>query len=195
MKKTILCGFLCALLICLTGCGEKTPTVAEDGTPWSEDWVMVGQNMGVEDPGHGFTLQDVKGAKKMFFTSWSAGEARPHVDDQGEELDVYEAQLVLLLSVASSAESAQTTVDEWLTMAQDTYVITDTTQKVCNGRTFTILAYDFASDTSAYAHGASAFAVYDTNAISAELACQDTFEGDPVEILTDILEHCHYGVN
>ena len=194
MKKTVLCGLLCALLMGLAGCGSSTPTADENGTPWSEDWVMVGQNMGVENP-QGFTLRDVKGAKKMFFTSWSAGEARPHTNGQGEEGEVYEAQLVLLLSGASSAESAQATVDEWLTMARDTYAVTDTTQKVCNGRDFTLLTYDFASDASAYAYGASAFAVDGANAISAELACQDTFGGDPVDILTDFLEHCHYAAN
>ena len=192
MKKTVLFITACAMLVCLAGCGEKHPAAAADGAVWSDDWVMVGEKIGVEDPGHDFTLRDVKGAKKMYFTSWSIGDARPHVGTDGEEINVYDAQLVFLLVEAGSAEAAQASVDEWLTLAGETYTVTDTVQQTCNGQQFTLLTYTFASDTSAYARGASAFTVYDGCAVSAEFACQDTFEGDAAEMLTDFLEHCHY---
>ena len=189
MKKTILCIALSIILVCLSGCKAKGPTVAADGTPWSKDWTMVGSKVGVEDPGADFTIRDVKGAKGMFFTSWSMGEA------QDEKPGVYEAQIVLLLQEASSAESAQASVDEWLTLAGENYLVTDTAQQICNGQTFTVLTYNFPSDASSYARGASAFAVYGNCAISAEFACQDAFDGDAAEILTNFLEHCHYAAD
>ena len=192
MKKAVALTMVCAMLAGLTGCSKKLPAKAADGTVWSEDWVMVGEKIGVEDPGHGFTLRDVKGAKKMYFTAWSIGDAQPHVNDQGEESDVYDAQLVFLLSDAGSDEAAQASVDELLTLAGETYAVTDTTQQTCNGQEFTVLTYTFASDASSYARGVSAFTVYNGCAVSAEFACQDAFEEDAQEMLSDCLAHCHY---
>ena len=195
MKKTTLCIMLCTILLLLTACGAKGPTVAADGTPWSEDWIMVGSKMGVEDPGADFTLRDMKGARRMYFTAWSVGEARPYTNAQGETSNVYDAQLVLLLTEASSAQSAQVSVDEWLALAGENYDLIDTTQQTLAGQEFTVVTYRFPDRAGAYARGASAFAVYGTSAISAEFACQDSYEGDPAEILTGFLEHCHYAAD
>ena len=195
MKKSVLSIILCTVLLCLTACGAKTPTVAADGMTLEEDWIMLSAKIGAEDTGSDFTLRDMKGARKMTFTAWSVGEAQSHTNAQGEEADVYDAQLVVLVVEAGSAESAQASVDEWLTLAGENYNLIDTTQQTYNGQPFTVLTYDFASETSAYARGASAFAVYDGCAISAEFACQDTFEGDPANILTGFLEHCHYAAD
>lgn len=192
MKKTVLCMMLCVILVGLTACGTKGPAVATDGAAWDDDWIMLGSKIGAETPGADFTLRDVKGAKKMTFTSWSVGEAQSHTDAQGEEGNVYDAQLVVLVVEAGTAEAAQANVDEWLSLAGETYSVTDTTQQTCNGQEFTVLTYAFASDVSAYARGASAFAVYDGCAISAEFACQDSYEGDPAAVLTVFLENCHY---
>lgn len=192
MKKTVFCIMLCAILACLAACGAKGPTVAADGSPWDDDWIMVGAKIGAETPGGDFTLRDVKGAKKMTFTAWSVGESQPHTDAQGEESNVYDAQLVILVIEAGTAEAAQTNVDEWLSLAGENYSVTGTTRQTCNGQEFTVLAYDFPSQESAYARGASAFAVYDGCAISAEFACQDSYKGDPAEILTGVLENFHY---
>ncbi len=190
MKKTVFCMMLCTVLASLTACGAKGPAV--DGAAWEDDWIMVGAKIGAESPGDDFTLRDVKGAKNMTYTAWSVGEAQSHTDAQGEESDVYDAQLVVLAVEAGTADAAQATVDEWLSMAGETYSITGTTQQTCNGQEFTVLTYTIASDANSYARGASAFTVYDDCAISTEFACQDSFEGDPAEILTGFLDNCHY---
>ena len=85
-------------------------------------------------------------------------------------------------------------VDEWLALASDNYNITDTVQQTYNGQEFTVLTYALPPDTSPFAHGVSAVAVFDTWTVSAEFVCQDTFEEDAGEILADVLEHCHYAV-
>lgn len=192
MKKTVFCMMLCAILVCLTSCGAKGPTVTADGVPWDDAWIMVGSKIGAEAPGSDFTLRDVKGAKNMTFTAWSVGEAQPHTNAQGEESDVYDAQLVVLVVEAGTADAAQASVDEWLSLAGDAYTVTDTAQQVLGGQEFTVLTYDFSSEASAYAWGASAFAVYGGCAISAEFACQDSYEGDPAEVLTGFLENYRY---
>lgn len=192
MKKTVFPILICGILSCLTGCGAQKPSMAADGTPWSGDWIMIGRKIGVEDPGRGFTLRDVKGARNMYFTAWSIGDARSYVSAESEETDVYDAQLVVLLLDSGSTESARASVDEWLDLAGDAYSVTDTAQYTCNGQEFTVLTYTFSSDTDPYARGASAFTVYDGCAVSAEFACQNTFEEDEVEVLTDFLNHFHY---
>ena len=195
MKKTVVCVMLCAILAGLTACGAKGPTVTADGAAWDDAWIMLGSKIGAEAPGAGFTLRDVKGAKKMTFTAWSVGEARPHTNAQGEESNVYDAQLVVLVVEAGAEEAAQANVDEWLSLAGETYSVTDTAQQTCNGQEFTVLTYTFVSDASAYARGASAFTVCNGCAVSAEFACQDSYEGDPAEILTGFLEGFHYAAD
>ena len=191
MKRILALPALCALLLALAGCGPKLPAAAADGEPWSEDWTMVGQKLGVEGPGEAFTLQDVKGSKNLYFTAWSAGEAQTHTDSEGEEVQVYDAQVVVLLSDKGSDEAAQADVDELLSLAEGSYTLSATAQETHNGQDFTVLTYTFPSG-SAYAQGASAFTVYDGCAVSVEVACQDAFTPPPADILSDFLDHCHY---
>lgn len=192
MKKAILLIMICGMLVSMTGCKVQLPAMAADGTPWSEDWVTLERMLGIEDSGHGLTLRDNKMARNMSYAAWSIGEAQPYVNASGEETNLYDAQLVFLLAASDTAEEAQLSVDEWLDLAAEHYTITDTARQVCNGQEFTVLTYTFSSDTSPFARGASAFTTFGTWAISAEFACQDSFEGDAREILTDVLDHCHY---
>lgn len=192
MKKRFFAVILCAALLVLAGCTAGVPTEAVDGTPWSADWITLGHVLGVEKPGHGLTLQDDKAAKKMYYASWSIGEAQPYTTADGNETELYDAQLVFLLKTSNTAKSAQASVDEWLDMAEDVYTVTDTAQQTYNGQEFTVLTYTFPSGINPFTHGVSAFTVYGTCAISAEFSCQDSFEGDASEILADVLEHCHY---
>lgn len=192
MKKAVLLIMICMMLACLSGCGAKTPANAVDGTPWSKDWIKLGPTMGVEKPGYGLTLRDEKSARNMFYTAWSIGEAQSYVNASGEEKNLYDAQMVVLLMASDTTEEAQMSVDEWLDLAADNYAVTDTVQQTYNGQEYTVLTYTFPSDTSPYARGVSAFAASGTWAISAEFACQDTFGEDAQEILADFLAHCHY---
>lgn len=194
MKKTIILVMICAILTGLTGCGTKMPAKASDGTPWSKDWILLGPVLGVEKPEHDLILRDSKTARNMCYTAWSIGEAQPYTNASGEETNLYDAQLVILLTDFDTAEEARTSADEWLDLAADSYSITETAQQTYNGQEFTVLTYTFSSDTSPFSHGVSAVAAFDTWTVSAELVCQDTFEGDAGEILADVLEHCHYAV-
>lgn len=195
MKKALLIIMICTMLSCLTGCGAEMPAMAVDGTPWSEDWITLGRTLGVEEPGHGLTLRDDKAARNMCYTAWSIGEAQSYVNTSGEETNLYDAQMVLLLAASDTSEEAQMSVDEWLAMAADRYTVTDTAQQTCNGQEFVVLTYTFSSDTSPFSHGVSAFTTFHNWAISVEFACQDTFEEDAWEIVKDFLEHCHYAAD
>lgn len=194
MKQAVRLIILSAILACLASCGAAMPTKAADGTPWSEDWTTLGQTLGVEGPGHELTLRDNKAAKGMYYAAWSIGEAQPYTNSSGEETNLYDAQLVLLLSDAGTAEEARMSMEEWLSLAEERYSIADTAQQTCNGQEFTVVTYTFPPETSPFERGVSAFTTFNTWAISVEFACQDTFEEDAGEILSDFLEHCHYAV-
>lgn len=193
MKKRFLALIICAAALCLTGCGAEAPTEAADGTPWSGDWITLGNVLGVEELGHGLVFQTDLAARRMHYASWSLGEARSYTTAEGIETELYDAQLVLLLEAARTAKSAREKVDEWLEMAAEVYTVTGTAQETYNGKEFTVVTYTFpTSDINPFTHGISAFTVCGTRAVSAEFSCQDTFEGDAGEILADVLEHCHY---
>ena len=191
MKKAVLLIMISMMLAGLTGCQAKRPAAAVDGAPWSEDWITFGV-LGVEEPGHGLTLRDDKAARDMCYAAWSIGEAQPYVNGAGEEAERYDAQLVLLLAACDTPEEAQQNVEELLGLAKEHYTVTSTVQRTFNGQEFTVLTYSFASDTSSFSRGVSAFTTFGAWAISVEFACQDDFAEDGTEILTDFLEHCHY---
>jgi len=191
MKRFML--VLLALALGLTGCGQ-VPVQAADGAAWSKDWVTVGNVMGVDTP-DGMTARensDTLAASGMYYAAWSIGEAEPYVNEDGDDAEIYDAQTYVLLSGYNAAEKAEENAAEWQSMANERYAVEQTQSLTCNGQEFTVLSYTFDSETNPYARGASAFGVYRNYAISVELSCREGFTGDPLEVLTDFLEHCHY---
>lgn len=186
---------VCALLL-LAGAGcAPVPTVTQDGEAWSEDWVTVGTTLGIEAPGNGFTLLDNKdalAAANLFYAAWTAGGKTDYINQEGETVDLYEAQLYLLLSDCKDEASAQGSVEEWMGMQTESYSITETKTVTCAGQPFTLLIYDGTGADNPYQFGVSAFGVYQNHAINAELTCQDTFQGDALELLTQFLDGIHY---
>lgn len=75
---------------------------------------------------------------------------------------------------------------------QETYTVTETWNEKRNGQEYTLLSYTCGSETNPYQRGVSAFTVYGTYAISAELACREAFTGQEREILLQFLDGCHY---
>lgn len=200
MNKIIFSLLAALLCLGLMACGETPPPEkAADGSDWSEDWVAIGDIMGIDTPAE-FTLRDNKDALSgsgMYYAAWSIGEESSYLDtdstDGGEETEVtiYDAQLFLLLGGSSTLEKAGETEAEWLALADEHYQIDSKDTRTYNGQEFTVITYHFPSGP--YAKGASAFGTYGNYAVSAEFSCQEAFEGDPAEYLALFLEHCHYG--
>ena len=107
-------------------------------------------------------------------------------------MEVYDAQLYLLAAGCADASYAQQNLDEWISKEQETYTVTETWNETRNGQEYTLLTYECGSDTNPYSRGISAFTVYGTYAISAELACQEDFTGQERDILLQFLDGCHY---
>ena len=156
---------------------------------------MLGSVLGAEEPGNGFSLLDnysVLTGEDIYYAAWVAGDSSAYTNEDNEEVEVYDAQLYLLAAGCADASYAQQNLDEWISKEQETYTVTETWNETHNGQEYTLLTYECGSDTNPYSRGISAFTVYGTYAISAELACQEDFTGQERDILLQFLDGCHY---
>lgn len=189
-----LAGLLC---LALAGCGVALPPEqAADGQEWSEDWVTVGQLVGVDTP-DGMVHREnneALSANGMYYATWSIGEGAPYTNEDGEEAQVYDAQVYLLLGGCDSEELAEDTAAQWRDMAALQYDIGETETQTHNGQEFTVITYTFDSQTNPYARGASAYGVYRNFALDVELICREDFDGDAAQLLAQFLDRCHYAL-
>lgn len=195
MKKCMALLLAGALCFGLTGCGTPLPPEkTADGQDWSEDWVTVGEVIGVDTPDGMDPREnnDALASNGMYYATWSMGEGVPYTNADGEEAELYDAQVYLLVGGHQSEKDAENTLTQWKDMAKLQYVIESTTEETHNGVDFTIITYTFDSDENPYARGASAFGIYRNFAVSIELTCQQDFAGDAVQLLGKFLESCHY---
>ncbi|MCI8538443.1 MAG: hypothetical protein HFF18_07225 [Oscillospiraceae bacterium] len=178
----------------LSGCVRAVPPKAVDGTAWNEDWVTLGNALGVDTP-EGLTAQessDALSAKGMYYATWSIGEAEPHINEDGEDAQLYDAQVYLLAAGYDSTQKAEEAAEEWLAMANEQYAVEETKAETYNGQEFIVITYTYTSESNPYSRGASAFGTYGNYAVSAELSCQEGFEDGALETLENFLDHCHY---
>ncbi|MCC8181987.1 MAG: hypothetical protein LIO45_03260 [Clostridiales bacterium] len=194
MKRLISLCALLSLLLGLCAC-TAAPTETNDGLDWSENWVRVGATLGVEPPENGLTLLDNKDAlagSDLYYAAWTVGEAEDYVNSDGDTVDLYDAQLYLLLADCADEETAAQNIAQWQAAEEAVYTVTDTQTVTCAGQEFTVLIYDGTGEDNPYQFGASAFGVYQNHAINVELTCQTDFDGDALTILTDFLDGIHY---
>lgn len=192
-KKAELVLALCALLT-LAGCGPAAPQKAADGLDWDENWVTVGNILGVDTPGglEPRENSDALSAKGMYYATWSIGEAEPYVNADGEDAEIYDTQVYLLLAGYDAAEKAEDAAAEWLEMASEQYQVEHTFEAEHNGQTYSAVTYTCASETNPYARGASAFGAYGNYAISVEIQCREESDTDPRGLMDSFLQNCHY---
>ena len=172
-----------------------TPSVADDGAAWGKDWEMLGTAFGVEPPGNGLTLLNNDTAlagDDTYYASWVCGEAEPYVNAEGKDVDLYPAQVYLLVYGCADADAANEALADWTARAEETYTVTARRDETHNGQAFSLLIYDCGSDTNPYSRGVSAFGRFGHYAIIAELTCTDAFTGDPERMLAEFLDGCHY---
>lgn len=193
--------FLLILAIILVGNlvdFSQYPSSAADGAPWDKSWEMMGKVVGIEPPGHGLAFQtnnSVLAGEDTYYASWTIGEGEPYINEDGDEVSLYPAQLYLLLYGCEDAASAQSTCEEFLSRERQTYAVQSESSASHNGQSYTVLEYTCLSETNPYGRGCSAFTVYGDYVFVAELTCQDSFEGDAAQILADVLDGVHYSAD
>lgn len=194
MRKWKLMPAVLCILTMLTGCSpdlsETAAAVQVDG-----DVIRVGTQLEIEKPDGSLSLLDNKealAADGLYYAAWSMGDAAPYENSDGDTVDLYDAQLYLLLSECADSEDAQEARSSWLDAARQNYEVSKEEEITCNGQSYTCLHYKCVSEDNPYDRGVSAFAVSGKNAVCIELTCQEAFEGDLQSILTGFLDGCHY---
>ena len=191
MKRVISLALLAVLL--LTGCAAPSrPTNEELG--WDEDWAQVSALLGVE-PMTGFDLNeniDAMGIYGLYYATWTAGEARDYTNAEGDKSQLYDAQIYVLLQQGKNEDEARTALEDWISRERETYEAGETRTETYAGQAFDLFPLLHAGEDNPYTHGAAAFAARNGWAISVELLCQDSFEGDAQTCLTEFLSGFHY---
>lgn len=183
-----------ALLICLllTACGSGGLDRAALG--WEEDWTAVGDRVASE-PVEGFTVlvnMDAMSASGLWFASWTAGEMEARENEEGQRVEIYDAQIYLLIQELKSEAKAEAEVEVWKNRERASYGCGDVSEVSRAGMDFEILPLLTASETNPYTHGAAAFGTRGSFGVSVELLCREEYEGDPVEILDGVLSGLHF---
>ena len=196
MKKRMALLLAGALCLGLAGCAAVPPEQAADGLDWEESWVTVGGMIGVDTP-DGMDAREnneALAANGMYYATWSVGEGEPYTNADGEDAQLYDAQVYLLLAGYKSDEEAGDALDQWKGMAESRYAVGQAAQETHNGQDYTVITYTFDSEENPYARGASAYGVYCNFAVSVELACREGFDGDAGQLLAQFLDSCHYAM-
>ena len=190
-KNLLLYVLLCFLPFC-TGCSFSSASenrTAEDGT------VLAGRTLEVRNTDDRLTLLDNKdalAADGLYYAAWTAGNCEPYENKDGDTVDLYDAQLYLLLGEAKSTEDAQHDMDTWLAAAKENYEVQKEDTVSCGGNAYTLLTYQCKSADTPYDRGVSAFYTDQNIAVCIELTCRADYTEDLYLMLTDFLNNCSY---
>jgi hypothetical protein len=194
MKLRTLCYLLCfVFLLNLTACSFAKNTSSQDTNS-----VTVGTTLKIKNTNDSLILLDNKdtlAANGLYYATWTIGNSIPYENSDGETVDLYDAQLYLVLGEAKNSDEAQTTLGSWLSAAKDNYEISKEEESSFNGQSYTILTYNCKSSDNPYAHGISAFATNQSSAVCIELTCQENFTDNLQTILEQFLKDCSFSTN
>lgn len=193
MKEKLLLLLLSAALT-LSLCSCSSPAKKELA-PGTSEYTAIGSRLEIRDIPDSLTMldnMDALSADGLYYAAWTIGDAVPFENSEGKTVDLYDAQLYLLLGEYEDSGKAEENLDAWLDAGRSNYQITAEEEITCNDLTYTLLTYDCISEDNPYAHGVSAFGVFYDNAVCVELTGREEFSGDLRDILTEFLECCSY---
>lgn len=193
MKKT---AILCTLMLCLmlSACSSQLPEKTAEGGAWDKDWTTIGSVLGVE-PMDGWTVQrneDVLAAEGTFYASWTKGKAIPYTNKNGDEVTTYDAQIHLVVMELETAADAEETAAQWQSLAEERYPDMEKSTGEYAGQSFEIAVYPFPQGSGPASKGASATGIRGNLAIQVDVVTLEDFSQEPLKVLEDFLEHCHY---
>ena len=202
-KNVLYLLFPFALILALIAAGSlvdfsQYPSAAADGAAWDKNWEMMAKVVGIEAPGGGLTLltnNSVLAGEDTYYASWTAGEPSPYTNADGDEVDLYPAQLYVLLYGCADQAAAESACAGFLAREQQTYTVHSQRTEEHNAQRYTVLDYTGGSAGNPYGRGSSAFAVRGNYVLVAELLAQDSFDGDVSRMLSAFLDGVHYSAD
>lgn len=202
-KNVLYLLFPFALILALIAAGSlvdfsQYPSAAADGAAWDKNWEMMAKVVGIEAPGGGLTLltnNSVLAGEDTYYASWTVGEPAPYTNADGDEVDLYPAQLYVLLYGCADQAAAESACAGFLAREQQTYTVHSQRTEEHNAQRYTVLDYTGGSAGNPYGRGSSAFAVRGNYVLVAELLAQDSFDGDVSRMLSAFLDGVHYSAD
>jgi len=186
-SRFLLC--LISIILVLTGCSSTSYTQPETNP------LTIGGILEVNNTNAHLTLsenKDVLSSDGLYYASWVLGGAKPYENSDGDTINLFDAQLYLLLEEFITTEKALINLDTWLEQEKATYNILSEEEITCSGQTYTLFTYKCINEDNPYDHGVSAFCVHDKCAVCIELTCTEDFTEDTKAILIEFLENCTY---
>ena len=193
-KKSRYIACILCIASTLTGC-SLLPDISDGSTVENTEYVTVGNHLTVHNTDTRLTLlnnMDALSADGLYYASWTAGDSEPYENSDGDTVDLYDAQLYLLLGEFKTSDAAQENMDNWLTAGHTNYDVTDEQTITYNEQTYTVITYNSISEENPYSYGISAFGVYNNLAVCAELTCREDYQEDLSEVLAVFLNNCTY---
>ncbi|MCM1302962.1 MAG: hypothetical protein NC305_09485 [Lachnospiraceae bacterium] len=194
--KVVICIAIVALFSLAGYYYVSFPMQAEREDTWSDQgFLKVGNHLTIQNADNRLMLldsKDVLSANGLYYAAWTMGGSEPYVNSEGATVDLYDAQLYLVLGEHKNEEEARKDVVKWLDAARGNYEILTEEEITCNGQSYSLLTYNCVSESNPYERGVSAFGVYDDTSVCMELTCREGFEEDPGSILIPFLERCSY---
>lgn len=178
----------------LTGCSGLS-SLSDDNTVENSEYVTVGNHLTVHNMDTRLTLIDNKDALSadgLYYASWVSGDSEPYENSDSDIVDLYDAQLYLLMGEFKNPDTAQKNMESWFAAGQTNYDITDESTITCNGQSYTMITYSYQNEENPYSHGVSAFGVSNNLAVCVELTCREGYQEDLQQMLTDFLDNCTY---
>ncbi len=180
----------CALL--LGGCAgttEATLSTEADGS------VRIGSILKISSWPEALALYDSKdalAAEGLYYASWTSGQSSKYTNEDGAEIDLYPVQVTLLGAERKDTQSAQDEIEIWKSASGDNYAVSDTRRETVGGQEYEILTYTMKNPDSPWKGGVSAFGVHGPSAVCVEVTYQEAFEGDPGQLLMELLGDFSY---
>lgn len=173
MKRVVSFVLMVCLLLC--GCGRNLPMKTENGEPWQESWLNIGEKVGVSELKNGFLnfeYNEVQAFDGIYYATFIKGEERVIKNAEGKDAKLYPAEIYLLVQDCDSPEDAAASVAQWLAVGEQSYEMEqeeDIREYAC---------YRLSPKTdSPYKEGYLLLGIHNAVAVSVELmVTEDVFE-------------------
>lgn len=187
--KYLLC-VLCIVLFSLAGYFFiSSPLKQTKEDTWANSgFLKIGHSLTIKNADNTLNLsdnKDVLSASGLYYATWTMG-------DHDETVDLYDAQLYLLLSEHKDTTEAGNDMVKWIDLAKTNYQILTEEEIICNGQPYSLITYTCVSEDNPYDRGISAFGVCGKAAMCFELTCREGFDKDLKNIMVSFLNNCTY---
>lgn len=187
-RRIILLAVAAALFLSACGAARELPA------SWESDWTVICPVLAAE-PFDGYTLHEKNDAlylSGIYYATWVTGSAQSHINEDGEEAEIFDAQIYVIVQEYRDSDSAKSGLSQWITWEKQTFEAGDSFEADCGGQTYSILPLHRSAETNPYSHGAAAFTAWNNWAICVEFLGTDDYDAEIAHQLEAFLNGFHF---